>query len=34
MSVVNLFEVELQKDEDDAPGYELSYVRVGPLVDG
>jgi quercetin dioxygenase-like cupin family protein len=34
VSVVNLFEVELTKDEDDAPGYELSYARVGPLVDG
>jgi uncharacterized cupin superfamily protein len=27
---VNLFDAELQKDEDDAPGYELSYLRVGP----
>ena len=34
MSVANLFEVELQKDEEDAPGYELSYARVGPLVGG
>ena len=34
MSVVNLFEVGLQKDEDDAPGYEVSYIRVGPLVAG
>jgi uncharacterized cupin superfamily protein len=32
LSVVNLFEVELAKDEEDAPGYELSYVRVGRLV--
>ena len=34
MSVANLFEVELQKDEEDAPGYELSYARVGPIVGG
>ena len=34
MSVVNLFDVELQPDEDDAPGYVLSYARVGPLVGG
>ncbi len=27
---MNLFEVELAKDEDDAPGYELSYARIGP----
>lgn len=32
MSEVNLFDVEVQKDEDDAPGYELSYARVGTLV--
>jgi uncharacterized cupin superfamily protein len=31
---VNLFEVELQKDEDDAPGYVLDYTRVGPLIGG
>jgi uncharacterized cupin superfamily protein len=29
---VNLFDLELAKDEEDAPGYELSYARVGPLV--
>lgn len=34
MSVVNLFELELPKDEDDAPGYELNYARVAPLVGG
>lgn len=34
MSVANLFDVELTKDEDDAPGYGASYARVGPLVGG
>jgi len=34
VSVVNLFEAEVEKDEEDAPGYELSYTRVGPLVGG
>jgi uncharacterized cupin superfamily protein len=34
LSVVNLFELELPKDEDDAPGYELNYARVAPLVGG
>ena len=34
MSTVNLFEVELAKDEDDPPGYGTSYARVGPLVGG
>jgi uncharacterized cupin superfamily protein len=29
---VNLFDVELQLDEDDAPGYGVSYLRVGPLL--
>jgi uncharacterized cupin superfamily protein len=32
VSIVNLFTAELQKDEDDAPGYEVSYVRTGPLL--
>jgi uncharacterized cupin superfamily protein len=32
VSEVNLFDIEVAKDEDDAPGYELSYVRVGPAV--
>jgi uncharacterized cupin superfamily protein len=31
---VNLFEVEVQKDDDDAPGYHASYARVGPLIGG
>lgn len=30
--IANLFEVALAKDEDDAPGYRLSYARVGPLI--
>lgn len=34
MSDPNLFELVLAKDEEDAPGYELSYARVGPLVGG
>ncbi len=34
MSDVNLFGVAVAKDDDDAPGYELSYARVGPLVGG
>ena len=34
MSDVNLFDVAVTRDDDDAPGYELSYVRVGPLVGG
>jgi uncharacterized cupin superfamily protein len=29
---VNLFEVELTKDDDDAPGYGTAYKRVGPEV--
>ncbi len=34
MSDVNLFAVEVQKDDDDPDGYHTSYVRVGPLVGG
>jgi uncharacterized cupin superfamily protein len=34
VSVVNLCAVDVEKDEEDAPGYELSYTRVGPLVGG
>jgi uncharacterized cupin superfamily protein len=34
VSVVNLFEVGLAADEEDAPGYAVSYVRVGQLVGG
>ena len=30
---MNLFDAELAKDEDDAPGYEVNYARVGPAVD-
>jgi len=30
--VTNLFDVALQLDEDDAPGYAVSYARVGPLI--
>jgi uncharacterized cupin superfamily protein len=32
MSDPNLLTLELQRDEDDAPGYRLSYARVGRLV--
>lgn len=32
MSDPNLFDLEVSPDEDDAPGYRLSYTRVGPLV--
>ena len=32
MSEINLFDVEVGKDEDDAPGYELSYARIGPML--
>ncbi|HVW89832.1 MAG TPA: cupin domain-containing protein [Gaiellaceae bacterium] len=32
MSIVNLFAAELQKDDDDALGYEVSYLRAGPLL--
>lgn len=31
---MNLFDVEVQKDDDDAPGYHASYARVGPLIGG
>ncbi|HET9114675.1 MAG TPA: cupin domain-containing protein [Gaiellaceae bacterium] len=34
MSVVNLFEIELARDEDEPPGYGATYARVGPLVGG
>jgi uncharacterized cupin superfamily protein len=30
--VVNLFDVPLEKDDDDPDGYHGSYARVGPLV--
>lgn len=29
---MNLFDVDVVKDEDDAPGYHLSYARVGPMI--
>ena len=32
MSDPNLFSLELEWDEDDAPGYHVAYKRVGPLV--
>jgi uncharacterized cupin superfamily protein len=32
VSVVNLFEVELQEDEDEPAGYGARYARIGPLV--
>lgn len=32
MSDPNLFTLEVQPDEDDAPGYRVAYKRVGPLV--
>jgi uncharacterized cupin superfamily protein len=34
VSEVNLFDVEVQKDDDDPVGYDTSYARVGPLVGG
>ena len=32
MSEVNLFDVEVTKDDDDPDGYNTSYARVGPLI--
>jgi uncharacterized cupin superfamily protein len=32
VSEVNLFRVETKQDEDDPPGFETPYVRVGPLI--
>jgi len=34
MSTVNLFDVALEGDENDPPGYLCRAVRVGPLVGG
>ena len=34
MSDVNLFGVEVKKDDDDTDGYHTSYARVGPLIGG
>jgi len=32
VSVANLFDVELKRDEGDPPGYDVGYVRLGPLI--
>jgi uncharacterized cupin superfamily protein len=32
--VVNVFEVELEKDQGDPDGYHTSYKRLGPLIGG
>jgi uncharacterized cupin superfamily protein len=29
---VNLFDVETKRDDDDPPGYETPYARIGPLI--
>jgi uncharacterized cupin superfamily protein len=29
---VNLYRVQLQRDDDDPPGYEAGYARLGPLL--
>ena len=34
MSVASLFELELELDEDEPPGYGATYARIGPLVGG
>lgn len=34
MRPVNLFEAQLERDDDDPPGYAADYLRVGPLVGG
>lgn len=34
MNEVNLFDLETKRDEDDPPGYEVPYARVGPLIGG
>jgi len=34
VSLANLFEVELQAEDDDPAGYATSGTRVGPLVGG
>lgn len=34
MSRVNLFDVDVQADEDEPPGYGARRARVGPLVGG
>ena len=34
MTDINLFELELEKDDDDPPGYGAHYKRVAPLIGG
>lgn len=34
MTDVNLFDLDLTRDDDDPPGYGTAYGRVGPLVGG
>jgi uncharacterized cupin superfamily protein len=34
VSEINLFDVEVAKDDDDPDGYHTSYARVGPLIGG
>jgi uncharacterized cupin superfamily protein len=29
---VNLYDVEVKRDDGDPPGYETPYARVGPLI--
>jgi uncharacterized cupin superfamily protein len=29
---VNLYDLETARDDDDPPGYETPYARVGPLI--
>ena len=29
---MNLYEVETKGDDDDPPGYETPYARIGPLI--
>jgi uncharacterized cupin superfamily protein len=31
---VNLFDAQLQKDDDDPAGYDTSYLRTAPLLGG
>jgi uncharacterized cupin superfamily protein len=32
MTEVNLFDQPRSQDEDDPPGYQVPYVRIGPLI--
>jgi len=34
MTDVNLFDVSLQHDDNDPPGYGTGYLRIAPLVGG